>query len=448
MKALRGPCHLPIGPRDPCAFPDERWWRALVSHAGLMGLLPTWGGVDVSDRPDRHNSVSSAVIRCSYQGRRTVAVGGDASTEVCVGAVLDVLDMYLHEGPTYAGGSVTADEVAIILGERRDTEGLDAIGSLLAAQRGGPAVRVLLASGSGAPVDLAVEAADFSTSPKAQHYLKLMRDLESGPPALLRNVQERVGREELRAYPMLTGNPWWSLRLEGLEVGRFRPGHGWLDVGKPGKTGLEGEARRKWRTAVGDAPLADLRDDPNSIRTAARGLNDFAQAWLAPSGQGAAVVRQQNEHALESRILRGTCTVRVDTGPLQLLQPDSVTNWGSQFPTRWGHTTGKAARYLDALMREGRVPWAVEMKVRGSGGVGGYYRHAVGQAVLYRHFIRSAAPLDDWFDSHALDRTSCQAAVVVPDLDLQPAWRERLRAVCELFEVELVEVAHRYASLG
>ncbi len=43
-------------------------------------------------------------------------------------------------------------------------------------------------------------------------------------------------------------------------------------------------------------------------------------------------------------------------------------------------------------MRQGSVPWAVEMKVRGGGGVGGYYRHAVGQAVLYRQFIRSASP--------------------------------------------------------
>lgn len=170
-----------------------------------------------------------------------MTVGGDASTEVCIGAVLDVLDMHLHEGATYAGGSVMAEDVSIILGERSDTDGLDAIGSLLAAQRSGPAVRVLVASGSAAPVNVAVEAADFSTSPKAQHYLKLMRDLDSGPPALLRNVQERVGREELRAYPMLTGNPWWSLRLEGLEVGRFRPAHGWLDVGRPDKTGLEAE---------------------------------------------------------------------------------------------------------------------------------------------------------------------------------------------------------------
>jgi hypothetical protein len=132
---------------------------------------------------------------------------------------------------------------------------------------------------------------------------------------------------------------------------------------------------------------------------------------------------------------------------LQLLRPDPVTNWGSQFPTRWGHTAGNAARYLDALLRDGDVPWAVEMKVRGSGGVGGYYRHAVAQAVLYRHFIRSADPLDPWFASRGLNRMACRAAVVVPDLDAQPAWRDRLRAVCELVDVELVEVPRQFAAL-
>lgn len=112
-----------------------------------------------------------------------------------------------------------------------------------------------------------------------------------------------------------------------------------------------------------------------------------------------------------------------------------------------GHTGGNAARYLDALLRDGDVPWAVEMKVRGSGGVGSYYRHAVAQAVLYRHFICSAEALDPWFTSRGLNRQACRAAVVVPDLDGQPAWRDRLRAVCDLVDVELIEVPHHFAAL-
>ena len=38
------------------------------------------------------------------------------------------------------------------------------------------------------------------------------------------------------------------------------------------------------------------------------------------------------------------------------------------------------------------TPWAIEMKVAGSAGVGQYYRHAIAQAVLYREFIKQATP--------------------------------------------------------
>ena len=145
---------------------------------------------------------------------------------------------------------------------------------------------------------------------------------------------------------------------------------------------------------------------------------------------------------------RSASPITIGSTHLQLLQPDPVTNWGSQFPTRWGFTDGNAARYLDAMLRDGNIPWAVEMKVQGGGGVGQYYRHAIGQAVLYRHFIRSAAPLDPWFAARGLRRTECQAAVVIPDLDKQPKWRPRLQAVCDLVSVSLVEVPHQFAALG
>jgi hypothetical protein len=87
------------------------------------------------------------------------------------------------------------------------------------------------------------------------------------------------------------------------------------------------------------------------------------------------------------------------------------------------------------------------MKVRGGGGVGGYYRHAVGQAVLNRQFIRSAGPLDPWFSRQGLDRTAVRAAVAVPVLDEQPLWRDCLPALCDLMGVELVQMPHEYAAL-
>lgn len=132
---------------------------------------------------------------------------------------------------------------------------------------------------------------------------------------------------------------------------------------------------------------------------------------------------------------------------LQLIRPHPVVNWGSQFPTRWDSHTTTAGRYLDALLRDGDVPWAVEMKVEGGSGFG-YYRKAVAQAVLYRHFIRSATPLKDWFASrHGLDPAECRACVVVPEPS-RPGWKARLSALCAAFGVELITVPVEAALLS
>jgi hypothetical protein len=425
---------------------DEKQLR-VTDHQGLLLALKEWGAEDIVDSPDYVHSVSGVVIRCVYEGRRAVVVGSDASTEECIGAVLDLVDVHLHDGATYRGTAVAADEVCVVLGERSNTEALDAIGTLVSAMHDGPSIDLLVTSAGEKPVPVPIVAADFRGTGRPQRYLELMNALAAQPPALLTTVQCGVGREELKAYPMLTANPWWSLRLEGLEVGRFRDKQGWLDVGKIGKTGKSGKARQVWMGVVDEPTRIDVSDDQTRIARATTVLTAFADAWLGPAGAARQEPDKQNEHALESRILRGDCPIAVDGRRLELLQPDPVVNWGSQFPTRWGHTKGNAARYLDALMRDGDVPWAIEMKVRGSGGVGGYYRHAVAQAVLYRHFIRSAEALEPWFAARGLDRTACRAAVVVPDLDEQPMWRNRLRAVCRLVDVEFVEVPRQYASL-
>ena len=418
----------------------------MLTRTELIEHLLAWGATDIDYAPDKTNSVSSQVIRCRYDGRRTMAVASDTSTETCIGACLDLLDMQLHEGHTYAGAPVATDQVTLIVADRASSEALDAIGSILAALTSPLTVAVLTAQDSSPPEQIQLGAADFSQSAKAGDYLTLMQNLNTGPPELLLSIHTRVGRPELRAYPQLTSNPWWSLRLEGLEVGRFRPNSGWLDVGKAGPTGNIGPARKAWQEATAASSRLDVSPDPTSIEAAVRALSAFADAWLPAAGH--ATTGRQNEHALESRILRGHCPIVADSTELQLMQPDPVTNWGSQFPTRWGFTTGNAARYLDALLRDGDVPWAVEMKVQGGGGVGQYYRHAIGQAVLYRHFIRSADPLDPWFAARGLTRTKCKAAVVIPDLNDRPRWRPRLQALCDLLDVSLIEVPHHYAALG
>jgi hypothetical protein len=91
----------------------------------------------------------------------------------------------------------------------------------------------------------------------------------------------------------------------------------------------------------------------------------------------------------------------------------------------------------------------VDIDGRGTG-IGGYYRHAVSQAVLYREFIRAATPLYFWFQDQDLDANDCRAAVVVPDLTAESARRNHradLQSICKLFDVELIEVDRQHAVL-
>jgi hypothetical protein len=294
---------------------------------------------------------------------------------------------------------------------------------------------------------------DPAAEQRTRRWQRLLSEaLQRRLPPLVRHVMDEVGREELRAYPMLSQPGRWSIRLERLEVARLDAAGGFIDIGKAGKANAVSPARRVWLQTSEAGVAREVRaDDPGAIAAVARQITRFAAAWLTPGG------KQQNEHALESRILRGHTPIDVPgVGALGLIPPptrglEGYVNWGSQFPTLWG--TGGPARYLDALLRKGRTPWAIEMKVDigGSGtGIAGYYRHAISQAVLYREFIRAATPLHFWFQNQDLDASDCRAAVVVPDLTAGNARRDHradLHSICKLFDVELIEVDRQHAVL-
>jgi hypothetical protein len=150
----------------------------------------------------------------------------------------------------------------------------------------------------------------------------------------------------------------------------------------------------------------------------------------------------QPEHALESCVLRGAVPVAVDGAILAPAFDDPLVSRGSQFPTLWGR--GGPAHYLDALLRRGCVPWAVELKVLSGGRAGAYYRHGVAQAVLYRHFIRSAAPVHAWFAEAGMDAAACRACLAVPRaLPAATAQMRALRALRLLagkFDVSVAEI--------
>lgn len=120
---------------------------------------------------------------------------------------------------------------------------------------------------------------------------------------------------------------------------------------------------------------------------------------------------------------------------------------GSQIPAQWW--PGADPRYLDALLREGRTARAVEMKEPSrAGGYGPYLRHAIDQAVLYRHFLRTALPYGQWFNSVGLDQRGVRALVLYPQPDEVVEARISRRVgdlwlLASAFDVQLVAVDAR-----
>lgn len=443
-------------------------------------MLTTQELLDASDalglehahkRPDFVNGIGTAVIRGAYQGQRAVAVSG--GTELLCGALLDLLDLHGAGWPVAdtsgAPVPVSPDEVTILFaadGHRR--EGVDALRTLAASAAHGPRVNIVQVNPDRTHEALEPALTDFGGGgdPAADFGYARWRGLLMGvgaPPDLLGEVLDKVGRPELRAYPQLTAKGQWSLRVEGLQAARHAKGVLTLDVGKDGLIDPAthqvriSPARHKWQQATGlTAPLIVRPGDDLSPAVAA--LSRFADAWV-PARHTLEVDGKHEEHALESRVLRGLVPLApTDGSRLQLLDPGEpggdhkdIVNWGSQFPTRWGHGGRNSARYLDALLRDGDVPWALELKAALPGsGLRAYYRHAIGQAVLYRQFIKTATPLKDWFDRYGLDQTKVRAGVVLPELQVKSSTADlaaRQAALCAMFGLELFWVPSDYAAL-
>ena len=101
------------------------------------------------------------------------------------------------------------------------------------------------------------------------------------------------------------------------------------------------------------------------------------------------------------------------------------------------------ARFIDAVLHDGDVPWCVELKVA-TGGQGEYYRHALTQAVLYREFLRSAVPIHAWFTTigAALNPSRSRAAVAFPGMVGRgaDARTNQLRTTAHACGVEVIEI--------
>lgn len=388
------------------------------------------GGINWA--PDKVSSISSATGRLVVDGTRAVEVRADSSSKAQIAALLDLLDLHLSQAD--AGQPVAPGQVTLRV-PRLTSEARGALGTLSQSLLADLRVNVLEqdASAQWTPTSLGWDQADVGEYRSWPDLLKRPRSV----PSMVTEIVSGVNDPAFRAYPMLSTRDGWSLRLEGLEVARVARGRVTLKVGRDGKTGGRSLQRAEWIVATGHSDPVATGD----AAVAVEAITSFALAWhgLADSHG------DQDEHALESRILRGATPITVNGEPLSLLQSDAVVNWGSQFPTKWG--PGGDSRYLDALMRDGSTPWAIEMKVQGGAGVGQYYRHAVAQAVLYREFIRQATPLHFWFEERGLSASACEAAVVVPEVTnpRHARWREHVARLCEAFGLAFVEVDPSHA---
>jgi hypothetical protein len=380
---------------------------------------------------DYTNGISSATGRLVDNGVRAAQVRPDSTSKHQIAALLDLLD--LHLGGADAGTAVDADRVRLRVPSLMP-EARGALGTLVNALKESIAVEVVELQGDDwAHATIGWDINDTSQYPTLDTLLARPRPV----PKLVTDIVEGAGLDSLRAYPMLSTVGGWSLRLEGLEVGRVSGSTAVLGVGKDGKGGRSAQ-REAWLEATGHEDRFRT-DDADAVVAV---IKAFSAKWQDANRQSP----RQDEHALESRILRDAASVTVNNTRLALIATEPMTvNWGSQFPCKWG-PSGKW-RYLDALLRDGRTPWAVEMKVQGGAGVGQYYRHAVAQAVLYREFLRRAEIVRPWFLGRGLDAAICSAAVVVPEMTSpsQAKWRTNVQRLCTAFGVAFVEVDPQHA---
>jgi hypothetical protein len=372
-----------------------------------------WIGRGLIETTDRGRGISSKLPRALTPDGLVGGVGAESDLDDHVDALVDLLALHHYE---VLAGVKPHNCVRLVIGEGpRTAAALEALASLRHAHTGWPRIdiRVLSRSGNKLEVSQPVEGPGplFAGEPVERWATYLKKWEAAKPTGAAQQIVARQGfSSRLRLYPRLSqppAKPRWSLRLDGLEIGEISATGGVLQIGS-GK-GSKHVAVAAWKQANGN--LGPFQFGLDQVGTAcdliAVLIDDLGGGPSSPCKHGAP------EHSLESAVLRGATEVRIGGRKLDTLgDPNSPVARGSQMPTLW-HTDG-APRYLDSLLRDGQVPWAMEMKVQDGGGYGRYLRHAIGQAVLYRHYLRSTPALRGWFKSQGLDQQALRAAVCYP----------------------------------
>ncbi|MCX5653942.1 MAG: hypothetical protein NTY65_04745 [Planctomycetota bacterium] len=376
---------------------------------------------------DKEHSIAGYVIRVPRQN--LVAVGNDRTPEEQIDAFVDALHWRRQVGKEnqeltfrfYSGGE-------------NDQLVEDAISTLFFYLNEGEPKNLRVMKDD-KPADLVVP--DFAVKNSKWKDDLLMREKEP-LPELAKELENlaKCNAPSFRWYRNVT-EKGFSGRVEGLEVCKLAPKVSKIvfSVGKPGITGNVSKARQRF---ICLAKLADGEEErgfgEGQIQEAVQLVEKLAVDRQCDCGLGGV----EREHYLESRILRKVTPVIIKgIGLVEPVIPQDRPPF--QFPTLW--SVGNRPRYIDVLGKIGKKPWVLELK-ESSGGQGEYYRHGITQAVLYRHFVRSAKDLYFWFEKFDLEPRNCQAAVVFPQLRGPGAvnLREDHKAIAQMFDVQIVEL--------
>jgi len=408
--------------------------------------LAAWAATQAVGPVDRSRdmalSLTSKLVRFRWNGGVAVGVGADAPGKVRINALLDGVAWFLARREPgedtlhlVLGCSDHADAVGSTLKEQ-----LGAIGTLTAELASGPTIRTWLLLPDGA-TEVTTNKPEFTTSTPLRWNTLLMTASAAPVEGMAAEIVAALDHSSFALYPKLSSQKDaepWQMRLDGLEIGRVGSSTATLRLATT-KPDAPGEPRETWRQVVGQ-PARTFA--PASLDEVVALIQALITAWSTPHSPKAVLRHGQPEHALEMHVLSGRLQLTAGNDALQPAVPsrDGVLA-AAQFPTLWGDVT-RPARYLDAVLTDAdRRPWAVELKDQDAGGGhGAYLRHGVGQAVLYRHFIRSTSALDPWFSKHDLNRTACRAALAFPSAATGAGKTiERLRDLAHRYAVEVIE---------
>lgn len=368
-------------------------------------------GPGAIDSVDTARGLSSKLLRDVVHNVPRVGIGSESSVDDHIHALLDLLAWHHY---LVSHGDRPEHRVQLVVGRGPSTDAaLPAVRTLRWTHTGAPEVEVLVESDSN-PGDFEAdtgEAPTFSGLRPTEYAGYLNGWYSIAPTGMASEILDRSpDARRLRLYPQLSNPPdggKWSLRLDGLQIGELGPTEGYLRVGK-GELSSQ-RAVQMWHKINGGGEALPVTE--TSLDAAIGRISELVRELERVDG--GLLDHGVPEHALESAVVRGEIQVTIGGRKLSTLgDGQAKVAYGSQIPTLWA-PAGRP-RYLDALLRDDAVPWAVEMKVKAGGGYGAYLRHAIGQAVLYRHFLRTATPYQTWFDDRGLDRQAVRAAVLYP----------------------------------